>query len=66
MMKLGQILIRQGLISTLQLEEALDIQSANSTKLGQALLSVGLIRPEDLKQALLEQYWRKEGYWIID
>ncbi len=65
-MKLGQILIRQGLISAVQLEEALDIQSANSTKLGEVLLSFGLIRPEDLEQALLEQDWRKQGYWIID
>ncbi len=65
-MKLGQILIRQGLISSVQLDEALDIQSAESTKLGEVLLSFGLIRPQDLKQALLEQYWRKQGYWIID
>lgn len=65
-MKLGQILIRQGLISAQQLEEALNLQSENSKKLGEVLLSVGLIRKDDLQQALLEQYWRQHGYWIID
>ena len=66
MMQLGQILIRQGLISAVQLQAALELQSVYSIKLGQVLLAIGSIRPEHLEQALLEQYWRQNGYWIID
>jgi hypothetical protein len=33
--------------------------------LGELLLQKGWLTEEQLKQALQEQYWRKEGFWVI-
>ena len=65
-MKLGEILLKKKLISSTQLEQALNLQCLYSEKLGELLVSKGWLQPEDLHQALREQYWRKEGFWIID
>lgn len=65
-MKLGQILIRQGLISLLELETTLQRQSQNTQKLGHLLINQGHITTEQLTTALQEQYWRGHGYWVID
>ena len=65
-MQLGKILIRKRLISPSQLQTALDIQSLTGIKLGEILVTKGLIESQDLKQALLEQYWRRNGFWVID
>lgn len=65
MMKIGEILIRRQLISQAQLNQAIDIQ-ASYYKLGELLMFQGWIQQHDLKMALKEQYWRQNGYWIID
>ena len=65
MMKIGEILIRRQLISQAQLNQAIDIQ-ASYYKLGELLMFQGWIQQDDLKMALKEQYWRQNGYWIID
>ncbi|WP_235440912.1 hypothetical protein [Limnoraphis robusta] len=66
MMKLGEILIRKQLISLSELEQALTLQSSCSQKLGEILMGQGLIQRGDLEQALKEQYWRQNGFWVID
>lgn len=38
---------------------------ATHPKLGELLLSHALITEGQLKQALREQYWRRNGYWVI-
>jgi hypothetical protein len=65
-MLLGQILVKKKWISPNQLEQAIDQQSVKSQKLGEMLLQDGLIANEQLEQALKEQYWRKNGFWVID
>jgi len=65
-MKLGQLLIRKQLISYQQLELVLLLQQENHKKLGELLLEKGLICQEKLNIALKEQYWRKNGFWVIE
>ncbi|MCG5059474.1 MAG: hypothetical protein WAN66_11365 [Limnoraphis robusta] len=64
--KLGQILVRKKLISLSQLEQILTFQSSSSKKLGELLVTQRLIEEEDLQQAIKEQYWRDNGFWVID
>ncbi|MBW4662273.1 MAG: hypothetical protein KME15_26775 [Drouetiella hepatica Uher 2000/2452] len=63
--KLGRILVNKKLISPPQLESALIHQNYCDRKLGELLMEKNLISDEQLEQALREQYWRKNGYWVI-
>ncbi|NET44727.1 MAG: hypothetical protein F6K15_23840 [Okeania sp. SIO2B3] len=65
-MKIGEILIRRQLISQVQLNQAIDLHTSLHMKLGELLMFQGLIQPQNLEEALKEQYWRQNGYWIID
>ncbi|ACK64998.1 conserved hypothetical protein [Rippkaea orientalis PCC 8801] len=65
-MQLGQILLYKKWISSDQLEEAIKLQNNQKSKLGQILLQKGLIANEQLNTALKEQYWRENGFWVID
>ncbi len=65
-MKMGEILLRRQVISQSQLKEAIDIQTSLHLKLGELLMFQGWIQPKNLEEALKEQYWRQNGYWIID
>ncbi|MGD1713728.1 hypothetical protein [Hydrocoleum sp. CS-953] len=66
MMKIGEILIRRDLISQAQLDQAIDVQASCRQKLGELLMFQGWIQQDDLEMALREQYWRQNGYWVID
>jgi hypothetical protein len=63
-MLLGQILVQKKWISHQQLEDTL--KQKEEHLLGQFLLKKGLLREEQLECALQEQYWRQNGYWVID
>lgn len=65
-MLLGQILIHKKVISSEQLEIAINQQAKNNVKLGELLIKKGLIVNHQLEEALKEQYWRRNGFWIID
>lgn len=65
-MKLGEILVRQGLLSQSQLEHYIIVQSSTGQKLGELLVGHGLIDYRALEQALAEQNWRSNGFWVID
>ncbi|MFM6191661.1 MAG: hypothetical protein ACKPEN_03725 [Planktothrix sp.] len=65
-MKLGEILVRKGLISSTQVEQAITVQKICYLKLGELLVSEGWIQTTDIEQALLEQKWRQKGLWVID
>lgn len=56
-LRLGEILIKEGLITPQQLEEALSAQKTDSQKrpIGEALVSVGFISEENLAIALSKQ-----------
>ena len=53
--QLGQILIEQGLISSAQLEQALEEHRKTPKSLGRVLIDLGLIKEADLVRALAEQ-----------
>ena len=63
--KLGWILVNKKNISQAQLESALTIQFRDRKKLGELLVEQHLISCDQLEQALKEQYWRRNGYWVI-
>ena len=65
-MQLGQILIRKKLISDHQLEQTIGEQISCPTKLGELLIKNHLIDTAQLEIALKEQYWRRNGFWLID
>ena len=67
--KLGEILVKKNWINQGQLEEVLDKQRkypSNLLRLGEILLNEQIISPEQLNIALQEQYWRRNGFWVID
>ncbi|MBR8829055.1 MAG: hypothetical protein DSM107014_14345 [Gomphosphaeria aponina SAG 52.96 = DSM 107014] len=64
-MKLGEILVQKQLISYDQLEEVIAKQQDSKKKLGELLLEEELISRETLTEVLQEQYWRKNGFWVI-
>lgn len=65
-MLLGQILLKKKWISFNQLETTVNQQEKSEGRLGELLLQQGFIAQEQLEQALKEQYWRRNGYWVID
>ena len=65
-MLLGEILIYKKWISYQQLDYILIKQQENQQKIGKLLLESDLISAAQLQKALREQYWRKNGYWVID
>jgi hypothetical protein len=50
MAAIGEILIREGIITMPQLQEALKYQKANGGRLGDALVTLGFISAFELKQ----------------
>ncbi|MDJ0844141.1 MAG: hypothetical protein QNJ08_07895 [Crocosphaera sp.] len=65
-MQLGQILLQKKLISSEELEGVIQLQTSQKRRLGELLLQKGLIVKNQLEAALKEQYWRKNGFWVID
>lgn len=53
--RLGEVLIKQGLINPSQLEAALSLQKQNKRKLGKVLVEQGFINEEQIAQALSKQ-----------
>ncbi len=54
--KLGEMLVRAGMISQEQLDEALESQKNNGEKLGFNLIKLGYVKEDDITQLLSEQY----------
>jgi type IV pilus assembly protein PilB len=54
--KLGEMLVKAGLISAEQLVEALESQKGNGEKLGFNLIKLGYVREDDITQLLSEQF----------
>ncbi len=51
-MRLGEILIKQGIISEEMLDQALEEQKKNGTRLGSTLIKLGFLKEEELLNAL--------------
>jgi type IV pilus assembly protein PilB len=54
--KLGEMLIKAGLLTPQRLQEALEYQKANGGKLGLNLVKLGYVKEEDLTRVLSQQY----------
>jgi type IV pilus assembly protein PilB len=54
--KLGEMLLKAGVISQQQLQEALEGQRANGEKLGYNLIRLGYVKEDEITQLLSEQY----------
>ncbi|NJR64454.1 MAG: hypothetical protein HC772_02600 [Leptolyngbyaceae cyanobacterium CRU_2_3] len=65
-MKLGEVLVQRKLISSEQVQYILEHQFSSPKRMGELLLERSLISCDDLTSALKEQYWRDQGYWVIE
>ena len=54
--KLGEMLIKAGLLTPQKLQEALEYQKTNGGKLGLNLVKMGYVKEEDLTKVLSQQY----------
>ncbi len=54
--KLGEMLLKAGLITQDRLQEALEAQKKNGGKLGYNLVKLGYVKEDDITQLLSEQY----------
>ncbi|HEY9641935.1 MAG TPA: hypothetical protein V6C57_15720 [Coleofasciculaceae cyanobacterium] len=63
--KLGWVLIKNGLVSPAQLTAALSSQFLCRKKLGEVLMEQQLLSEDQLKDALREQLLRRRGHWVI-
>jgi hypothetical protein len=54
--QLGELLLDRGIISQVQLNQALDIQHAKGGLIGEILVELGFAKEEDIAQSLTAQY----------
>ncbi|MFA5005486.1 MAG: hypothetical protein WC561_05140 [Candidatus Omnitrophota bacterium] len=54
--QLGELLLDRGIISQMQLNQALDIQHAKGGLIGEILVELGFAKEEDIAQSLTAQY----------
>jgi type IV pilus assembly protein PilB len=54
--RLGEILIKENLITADQLKQALDYQKKNNGRLGTCLMKLGFVRDDEITQVLSRQY----------
>ena len=54
--RLGDLFVREGLVSADQLQEALTEANQSGTRLGHALVKLGLVDEDELTRMLAKQY----------
>lgn len=64
--RLGELLVVKKLISTDELEKCLALQNDDGRRLGEIMVESNLVPQIELQRALEEQYWRNNGFWVID
>ena len=52
--KLGQILLKEGLITEEQLDKAIEIQKKEGTRLGETLINLGIVTEKDI---VINKHW---------
>ncbi len=62
---LGEILVERKLIKLTKLEAVLARQKNRNHKMGEIIVELNLVSQEQMNMALLEQYWRRKGWWLI-
>jgi len=53
--KLGQILLKEGLVTEEQMEKAINIQQKEGTRLGETLINLGIVTEKDIVIAMAKQ-----------
>ncbi len=56
-LKLGELLVRNKLITKEQLDKALQVQKNSGNKLGYDLVKLGFVTDEDIAQCLEQTVW---------
>lgn len=56
--RIGEVLVKKGIITKEELDQALVAQKVSGQKLGMVLIQEGLINRKQLDQALTRQYWQ--------
>jgi len=54
--QLGELLLERGIISQIQLDQALEIQHSKGGLIGEILVELGFAKEEDIAQSLTAQY----------
>jgi type IV pilus assembly protein PilB len=54
--KLGELLLKENMVTPMQLQDALNHQKSNGGKLGKAFVALGYVRDEDITSLLSRQY----------
>ncbi len=54
--KLGEMLLKAGIVTQAQLQQALDVQKKSGNKLGYNLVKLGIVSEDDITQLLSDQY----------
>jgi type IV pilus assembly protein PilB len=54
--KLGELLLKENIVTPMQLQDALNHQKTNGGKLGKAFVALGYVRDEDITSLLSRQY----------
>jgi type IV pilus assembly protein PilB len=54
--KLGELLLKENMVTPMQLQDALNHQKTNGGKLGKAFIALGYVRDEDITSLLSRQY----------
>lgn len=62
--KFGEIVVNKKLLLPRKLNQLLQKQKKTNKKLGEIMLELKLISHEQLRLLLLEQYWRRQGWWL--
>jgi UDP-glucose 4-epimerase len=57
-------LLENKILSSTELQQALQEQLVTQRKLGEILVQKSIISPQMLEKLLLEQTWRKQGIWL--
>jgi type IV pilus assembly protein PilB len=54
--KLGELLVRQGAVSSAQVDKALQMAQGSGKRIGEAMIEAGFCKPKDVAKALAEQF----------
>ena len=54
--KLGELLVRQGSVSSAQVDKALQMAQGSGKRIGEAMIEAGFCKPKDVAKALAEQF----------
>ncbi|MBW4675094.1 MAG: hypothetical protein KME52_14035 [Desmonostoc geniculatum HA4340-LM1] len=57
-------MLENKILSSTELQQALQEQLVTQRKLGEILVQKSIISPQMLEKLLLEQTWRKQGIWL--